>query len=46
MKKVYSNPVMDVYCVGSEMLTGFDIRGSQESGDDNITFTWGGRNSV
>lgn len=45
MKKVYSNPQMDIYCTDSEMLTGIDvIRGSQES--DNITFVWGDERSI
>ena len=45
MKKVYLNPEMDIYRVGSEMLTDLDIiRGSQES--DNLTFSWGGERVI
>ena len=39
MKKVYSNPEMDIYCVGPEMQTIDIVRGSQEA--DNIIVGWG-----
>ena len=45
MKKVYLNPEMNIYCVGSEMLTDLDIiRGSQEA--DNLIFNWGGEREI
>lgn len=38
MKKIYSNPEMELFCFDSEPMTLDLLSGSQES--DNINFSW------